>query len=185
MMLVGSRSQEILNNRLDELSTYGMLKTEGTAYLNSLFRGLISAGLIVITTGEYPLVTLTELGEEVMRGSGSFQMKWPSRGPGMTSPTTSAFTSSHGSADSESEETALEELGFDAELFEKLKTLRNDLAKASGMPAYTVFNNKTLEFFTRLRPKTILAGSRIRGVGEVKAEKYLPAFVEVIANHED
>ena len=46
-----------------------------------------------------------------------------------------------------------------------------------------IFNNTTLEFFTRLKPKDIEAGRKIRGVGEAKAEKWLPKFVEVIVKH--
>ena len=36
--LVGSRSQELLNAQLDRLSTHGLLKSEGVAYLNQLLR---------------------------------------------------------------------------------------------------------------------------------------------------
>ena len=39
-MLVGSRSKDILNARLDELTTYGLLKPEGSAYVQSLLREL-------------------------------------------------------------------------------------------------------------------------------------------------
>jgi ATP-dependent DNA helicase RecQ len=46
-----------------------------------------------------------------------------------------------------------------------------------------VFHNNTLEFFTRLQPKTIEAGKKIRGVGEAKAQKWLAEFVSVIAAH--
>ncbi len=36
-MLTGSKSQEILRVRLHELSTYGILKDKGTAYLCLLY----------------------------------------------------------------------------------------------------------------------------------------------------
>ena len=46
-----------------------------------------------------------------------------------------------------------------------------------------IFSNQTLEFLTRLRPTTMEAGLRIRGIGEVKAERYLEPFLEVIREH--
>ena len=44
-MLSGSRSQEILNVGLNQLSTYGILKDQGVGFLNSLMRSLTDAGL--------------------------------------------------------------------------------------------------------------------------------------------
>ena len=63
--------------------------------------------------------------------------------------------------------------------------LDRGLAAAASVPAYVVFSNATLEFFTRLKPKSVAEGLRIRGVGEVKAEKYLDAFLEVIREYEE
>ena len=45
--LLGSRTREVLDARLDQLSTYGLLRDAGVSYLNELFRELQSAGLLV------------------------------------------------------------------------------------------------------------------------------------------
>ena len=75
----------------------------------------------------------------------------------------------------------VEELApFDPRPYSRLKDLRNRLAKAQGVPLYGVFSNKTLEAFTRLRPTTVEAGMRIKGVGAVKAERYLEPFLELL-----
>ncbi|MEZ0277558.1 MAG: HRDC domain-containing protein [Roseimicrobium sp.] len=47
-----------------------------------------------------------------------------------------------------------------------------------------IFHNNTLEFFTRLKPRTQTAALKIRGVGELKALRWLPEFLEVIKGHE-
>ena len=111
-----------------------------------------------------------------MRKGGDVRMQWPS-------PSATKDAKKRGSKDASDDEIAARELGFDDVLFEKLKKRRNELAQREGVPAYVIFNNTTLEFFTRLQPKTVEAGRKIRGVGEAKAEKWLPAFVEVVANH--
>ena len=36
---------------------------------------------------------------------------------------------------------------------------------------------------TRLKPKSIDAGLKIRGVGEKKAKEYLPDFIQIIKKH--
>src|SRR5204862_1516016 len=73
-------------------------------------------------------------------------------------------------------------LPVDTEVYEQLKKLRLDLARNEGdIPAYMIFPDETLRAFARLKPNSIEAGRRIRGVGEVKARRYLPAFIEAIA----
>ena len=66
--LVGSRSREIIDARLDQLSTYGLLKNEGVAYSHQLLRELQDAGMLVSTGGQYPMVTLTGRGEASHEG---------------------------------------------------------------------------------------------------------------------
>jgi ATP-dependent DNA helicase RecQ len=175
-MLVGSKSKEIIDAGLDKLTTYGLLKRIGTNALHPLFGELEKQGLIGTSTGEYPLVSLTIKGNEVMRSGGNVRMMWPSTAPATSQPTkpgtqlTAAEVSTH-------------ELGFDDSLFEKLKKHRNAIAQSEGVPAYVVFSNQTLEFLTRLKPNSVEAALKIRGVGEKKAVTYLPEFIQVIKKH--
>jgi ATP-dependent DNA helicase RecQ len=172
-MLTGSRSKEILSARLDELSTYGLLKEQGAAFVQSLLRELEAAGLLALSGGDYPLLSLTDRGAVIMKSGGSLQLNMPSAAP-MVRP--------RGNAKSEPE-VELHELGFDETLYGKLRDLRVTLAGRDNVPPYVVFNNQTLEFLTRLRPATMAAALRIRGIGEKKAEKYLEPFLEVIRKH--
>jgi ATP-dependent DNA helicase RecQ len=170
---VGSRSREIIQARLDQLSTYGLLKSEGVAYLNQLMRELQDAGMLVSSGGQYPMVTLTNLGDEVMKGRTDYELHWPQR---MT-------TSAVSSRKSKTKAGAFDELvPIDANVFERLKKVRLDLAREHGnVPAYVIFPDETLRAFARLKPTSVEAGRKIRGVGEIKAQRYLPAFIEAIA----
>ena len=149
--------------RLHELSTYGILREKGTAFLNELFHSLHDAGLLETQRGEYPLVTITARGEKVMKGDGKYRLVWPAGGK----------ASGAGLAEDEGE--------FDPALYSALKDLRNDLAVRDGVPAYLVFSNKTLEALTRRRPRTLEEGLAVKGVGPAKAERYLEPFLERIA----
>ena len=161
-MLCGSRSQEILSSGLDQLTTYGMLKNQGTGYVNSLMRAMGEIGLVRVEAGEYPLLTLTDKGEKVMRGKSKFQLAWPS--------TDSGGSGVEGLADQ----------GFDGTLYSALRDLRGSLAKSEEVPPYVIFSNKTLEALARYRPKTVAEGLAVPGIGEAKAQRYLPAFLEVL-----
>jgi ATP-dependent DNA helicase RecQ len=175
-MLVGSKSKEIVEAGLDQLSTYGLLKSVGTSAMHPLFGEMEKQGLIETSTGEYPLVTLTPKGAEIMRKGSNIRMMWPSTASAANQPTKPGVKLTEA-------EVSTRELGFDDDLFEKLKKHRNALAQAEGVPAYVIFSNQTLEFLTRLKPKSIEAGLKIRGVGEKKAQTYLPEFIQVIRKH--
>ncbi|HWB06018.1 MAG TPA: RecQ family ATP-dependent DNA helicase [Verrucomicrobiales bacterium] len=172
-MLTGSRSKEILSARLDELSTYGLLKEEGAAFVQSLLRELEAAGLLALSGGDYPLLSLTERGAAIMKSGGSLQLNMPAA---------TSMVHPRGNAKTEPD-VELTEVGFDEALYKKLRELRSTLADRDSVPSYVVFSNQTLEFLTRLRPTTAAAALRIRGIGERKAERYLEPFLEVIRKH--
>lgn len=171
-MLAGSRSQEVLQAGLDSLSTYGLLRDEGQPYVQSLLRELENAGLLTVTTGEYPLLTLTPRGAAIMKSGGQLQMQMPD-----------APASGRKPQRGPAPEAELQELGFDETLYRKLREQRLRLAERDGVPAFAVFNNQTLEFLTRLRPTTTAAALQVRGIGEAKAARYLEPFLEIIRQH--
>ncbi|MCB1224625.1 MAG: ATP-dependent DNA helicase RecQ [Verrucomicrobiales bacterium] len=172
-MLVGSRSKEVVDAGLDQLSTYGLLKERGTRYLHPLFSEMERQGLIETSLGEYPVISLTARGIHHMKTGDPVALRWPVE-------STRVNPLREGSV----AEVAALELGFDERLFERLKQLRNALARAEDLPAYRIFSNQTLEFFTRLQPQTVEAGKKIRGVGEAKARDYLPDFIRAIQQHQ-
>jgi ATP-dependent DNA helicase RecQ len=107
-----------------------------------------------------------------MRGERHFQLAWPDRDQLQSKSKTPLANPD------------LEELAFDDALFEELKAVRNQIAKEEGKPAYVIFGNQVLEFLTRLRPKTEEQALRIRGIGEVKAKRYLKPFLDAIREHD-
>ena len=173
--LVGSRSREIISARLDQLSTYGILKSEGVAYLNQLLREMQECGLLISSIGEYPMITLTESGEQVMKGTADYKLRWPERAQKNVDLRGGARKKRSTSREME------EMLPVDQALFTQLKSVRLELAREQGnVPAYIIFGDETLRAFARLKPRTIEAGRKIRGVGELKAKKYLPAFIDAV-----
>ena len=178
--LLGSRTRAVLDARLDQLSTYGLLKDEGISYLNELFREMEATGLIVQTRHvgfngkEYQTVTLTSTGDQVMRGGAECELSWPER------QTVKRKTPAPNSLQEE------DNYDLDTNLVQALKRKREEIARAEGnVPRYLIFSDETLSLFARLKPRNGEAGRKIKGVGEAKAEKYLPQFLAVIALHEE
>ncbi len=160
-MLAGSKSQEIISARLDQLSTYGILRDKGAGYLNGLMRSLADAGLVVTVTGEFPLLTLTPLGEKVMRGEARFQLVWPDPDAGR-------------------KEVGLKDHGFEGQLYSMLRDIREKIAKREDVPSYTIFPNKTLEALTRYQPATPAEALLVPGIGSAKVQRYAKPFLDAI-----
>ncbi|AKL73039.1 HRDC domain-containing protein [Actinobacteria bacterium IMCC26256] len=71
----------------------------------------------------------------------------------------------------------------DRPLFEELKAWRLSTSRAASIPAFTVFDNKTLTAIATHRPSNLTQLLSVSGVGPVKAERYGEAILEIIARH--
>ena len=67
------------------------------------------------------------------------------------------------------------------ELYARLASLRGELAREQGVPAYIVFSNAALVDMCAKRPRTHEEFLGVSGVGAKKAELYADAFLAEIA----
>jgi ATP-dependent DNA helicase RecQ len=85
--------------------------------------------------------------------------------------------------DSETENTS----GHSAEqgqLFERLATLRKQIASEAGIPPYIIFHDSTLMELCRRLPKDMQEMKAVPGVGEAKLAKYGQRFLDVITEQQ-
>ena len=68
-------------------------------------------------------------------------------------------------------------------LYEILVAKRSELAKEQNLPAYVVFNNKSLVEMATYQPVTEEAFLAIKGVGQAKYEQYGSLFIELIQTY--
>ncbi|MCX6866120.1 MAG: HRDC domain-containing protein [Verrucomicrobia bacterium] len=106
-------------------------------------------------------MTLTPLGDQVMRGVVSYQLVWPDPGAGR-------------------KEVALQDHGHDGQLYSMLRDLRAKMARREGVPPYVIFSNKTLEALARYQPVTTEEGLHIPGIGAAKIQRYAEPFLDAI-----
>jgi superfamily II DNA helicase RecQ len=69
----------------------------------------------------------------------------------------------------------------DFALFSKLREVRKKLAEDNGLPVYAVCTNEQLAEVAKQKPATVAACMKIDGIGQSKAEKYVPAFIACIS----
>jgi superfamily II DNA helicase RecQ len=68
-------------------------------------------------------------------------------------------------------------------LLRALLEWRRNLARASGVPAYVIFHDSTLEAVARDRPRSRGDLLTIPGIGPVKVERHGEALLELVGRH--
>ena len=161
-VLRGSRNKRVLEWKLEELSTYGLLSSRSRSAVHAMIEHLEAEGYLQSEL-EHQTLSLTTSAAQVLYQGKQVSMK----------------------VEIEPEEiivrTASEPLsGEYEELFDILKELRGKLAKEAGIPAYVVFSNATLMDMAKKKPRTMSQFRKVSGVGEIKAAWYGSAFLERI-----
>ena len=72
------------------------------------------------------------------------------------------------------------ETDADRILWEQLRRLRLEIARAADLPPYAIFHDKTLRLMVTVRPRTRDELLALHGIGETKADRYGERFLEAI-----
>jgi len=171
-MLTGSQDRMVFQFDLQRLSTYGLLSKYTQTQVREWIKELISLGCIAsrrISMGAkiYPVLDLTVRGHDVMRGKEQILLSHP---PEAQPEADERPVSPKGPVASKSQ----------MEIFNRLRVLRSSLAQKEGLPAYCIFQDRTLREMSRVLPKTRDDLLGIVGVGEVTLRKYGRQFLELI-----
>lgn len=179
-MLRGAKNAS-MHRYLTSLSTYGILSSMTDQRLRALFRAMQDGGLLQTTGGELPLVTLTEKGEAVMRSSSPVRLclrGWSSREKKVSSV---AALARRGQKMLDRMQLGIR---MDKALYEELAELRRELAEEFHMPVFRIMKTETLRALATVKPATLEAASRLKGIGPWTQKHVLPSFVELIQEHE-
>lgn len=68
----------------------------------------------------------------------------------------------------------------ESELLDRLRRWRRDTAKEQEVPAFVVLHDTTLQAICEKRPHSLAALREVRGIGEVKAEKYGRQILDLV-----
>jgi ATP-dependent DNA helicase RecQ len=76
-VLRGSSSKQVVEHRLDQFSTYGLLKEMTQDEITAYMKALIQAGCVDVAKGQYPTVSLTDFGRDVMQSKADVMLALP------------------------------------------------------------------------------------------------------------
>lgn len=174
-MLHGADNDRLRRLGLTSLSTHGLLSERPRPWVLALLRRLVTAGLVDITTSEFPIPFLTPAGVAVMKGDEPVRVLLPPMETGRLR--ASKKERSH----SQSEVPA----DVDRSLFERLRATRLDIAREKGVPAYVVCHDRTLLEIAARKPQSMQALADVHGMGPARLESYGEPFLQAVSAHQE
>jgi len=165
--VLGAKTARLTEIGATEYKSYGVLESSNKNLLRRLIEELLLEGYIA--TGEYQVLKLGDISrlkntetKVLVKITDEDKMAKRKEKPKKNKKGMDSLTSA----------------GF--KLFDKLKELRLEIARAEKIPPYIVFNDKTLIDMCAKMPTTKSDMLNVSGVGENKYSKYGERFIAVI-----
>lgn len=172
-VLRGDAGDQVLARGHDKLSTFGLLPKASVAEVRGYIEQLTVLELLQQSDEAYPVIVLTFKGRQLLKDETSF----PGLRLARQRPPRKDAPRSRSRVEVESWQ------DVDRELFERLRTVRLEIARSRGVPPYVIFHDVTLRELARVRPSSIDTLLRVKGIGARKAEDLGPIFLEAIRAH--
>lgn len=199
-VLRGSKAQDLINRRLDQVPSYAALSEVPDARIRDVLNQMATDGYLSISEGRLPVVRFGDRAAETVSPDFHYELKRiqrhrsvESRGParglalgsydpddeGASNAGRGVRRSSGGPGGSSALED-YEPTEEDEALFQKFRELRRTIASEIGKPPYIVFSDKTLRDMARIKPVTDAQFLAVNGVGENKLRLYGRRFMDVV-----
>lgn len=163
----GSNNIKIQRTGMDRNPWYKSCEDMPVYQLRQILNFLLIKGYLIQTDAQYPVLELSESSREVLSGA----------------PVIMKAAKERPKADKKEKKRKIpaDEGGeVDQGLFERLRSLRLEIARREKIPPYIVFSDKTLAQMCRMLPATKEELMAVSGVGEVKYQRYGEAFLELL-----
>jgi ATP-dependent DNA helicase RecQ len=161
-VLTGAKRKAIPERRADTVAGYGVFRRERRERVVSWIHQLIDLGLLEVTEGAYPVVLLTPEGRACLEADAAIELV--ENRALVRAPKRRDDAPPH-----------------DADLFERLRQWRREVAARRGVPPYVVFHDATLIRIAAALPRSAVALEAISGVGQRRAAEYGAEIIALIA----
>jgi ATP-dependent DNA helicase RecQ len=164
-ILVGTATDKVCQRGHDALPTFGVGQDIDRRQWAAIFRQMMGFDLVRPDPERHGALRMTERARPVLRGEQAITLRRDTLvAAAARRPSARALVSEE-----------------DAPLLSALKAKRRALAEAARVPAYVIFNDRTLIEMAERRPETLDEMATIGGVGAKKLERYGAAFLQVIS----
>lgn len=167
-ILRGGKTMEIFEKGFDKIKTYGVGKDHSFKEWQHFVNQLINQGLLEIAYDQGMKLLITSVGEAVLKGQEEVSL-------------TAHIEKEVGKKRAK---TAISGTVNQA-LLSALKDWRKEKASANSVPAYVIFNDKTLDELSKKCPASLEALKDISGFGKVKIDRFGNEVLQMIIEYGD
>lgn len=176
-ILRGAARTELTEKGFHHIKTYGAGRDLSYMEWKEYIYQMIQLGFLEIDYAHANRLKVTALGTKVLYGKATAQLaKYSPPEPEKKK----AKTGSEKKGFKAQPIRPIESESVDEILWDALKQLRKQLADRESRPAYHIFTDDSLEDMVAQKPITLGDFNLIRGVGQIKLEKYGRVFVSLI-----
>lgn len=178
-ILVGRYSPAVREAGFERLRTFGAGRDVPARDWHAYLLQMLQSGLLDVAYDEQNHLKITDYGRRVLFGRERIQLAVArreepapraARSRTKTAPATPSLPLAGAPVTS----------AADDALFERLRTLRRQLADAESLPPYIVMSDKVLRALAAIRPTTLEKMGMVNGIGEYKLRKYGALFIDAI-----
>ena len=162
-ILLGIETDKVRNHGHQSLPTFGVGKELSRVKWQAVFRQMMGHDLVRPDPNRHGALKIMESALAILGDKKSITLRMDTIKSAKPSPKINMLVSEE-----------------DAPLLSGLKAKRRELAETAGVPAYIIFNDKTLVEMAQKRPINLDAMAQINGVGAKKLENFGNTFLEVI-----
>ena len=162
-ILTGNLTDKVRERGHDALPTFGVGRDFDRRGWQALFRQMMGRDLVRPDPERHGALRMTQDARPILRGEASITLRRDTIRKSAGRPIARALVAEE-----------------DAPLLSALKARRRAFAEEAKLPAYMIFNDRTLIEMAQTRPDNLDAMARIGGVGAKKLDRYGAAFLAVI-----
>ncbi len=162
-ILLGIETDKVRSHGHQSLPTFGVGKELSRLKWQAIFRQMMGHDLVRPDPNRHGALKIMESALAILGDKKSITLRMDTIESAKSSPKIKMLVSEE-----------------DAPLLSGLKAKRRELAETAGVPAYIIFNDKTLVEMAQKRPINLDAMAQINGVGAKKLENFGNTFLEVI-----
>ena len=163
-ILLGNETDKVRARNHTTLSTYGIGTEYSRAQWQAIFRQMLGHDLMRPDPERHGALRMTDKALPILKGQDTIELRKDTISAAKSRPVVKSMVSEE-----------------DAPLLSALKAKRRALAEAARVPAYVIFNDKSLIEMAERRPQNLDEMAAISGVGAKKLQTHGATFLEVIA----
>ncbi|MEJ6523699.1 MAG: DNA helicase RecQ [Opitutales bacterium] len=167
-VLMGKDDERIARFGHDKQSTFAIGKEFSKIEWQNIFRQLVSQNLLMVDVNEHNGIKITEKGFQFLKEKATISFR-------------KLTEKQKVKREKKVKKVAIAlDNDLDQSLYEDLRITRQQLAKKRRVPAYVIFNDKTLAELAQVKPQSLDEMLDISGIGAAKLKKFGQALLDVI-----